>query len=101
MAVADDSFHAQILSRLDDHGEEIRALRGLVERLVRIEERQQAHSDTFARFGVRIERLEYQIQQLNTEHGQSSVSIAWLERGLWLMCIIGAWLVNQWIHHGG
>lgn len=99
--MSEDHFQSQILSRLDEHGSEIRALRGLVERLVRIEERQQSHSDTFARFGLRIEHLESQVSQLERSCSLSSVSMTWLERALWLLGAVGAWVVSEWVRRLG
>jgi hypothetical protein len=96
--MSEDNFHAQVLSRLDEHGNEIRAMRGLVERLVRIEERQQTHTETFSTFGRRIERLEEKVEQVESTHSYYSVSLRWLERLLWALCSAGAWMMSQWVH---
>jgi hypothetical protein len=98
MSAAEDQFQSQILSRLDEHGEEIRALRNLIERLVRIEERQQAHSDTFSRFGRRIERLEEKVEQIESAQSCYTTSLRWLERLLWALCSGGAWMISEWVH---
>lgn len=95
--MSEDYFQNQVLSRLDEHGNEIRAMRGLVERLVRIEERQQTHTETFSTFGRRIERLEEKVEQVEGAQSCYTTSLRWMERLLWALCSAGAWTAGEWV----
>lgn len=98
--MSEDDFRTQILSRLDEHGNEIRALRNLIERLVRIEERQHAHTEAFTRLCRRIDSLEAKTQAMESASHCYTTSVRWLERTLWGVVAAGAWYVGALLTHG-
>ncbi|WP_152486068.1 hypothetical protein [Methylohalobius crimeensis] len=99
--MTEDQFREQILKRLDAQADEIRELRRILERLVRLEERQQMQSESIARMHRRMEAFEERLRKMETSSSGQRTSLSWIERIIWGGGLIGAWFGNGFPRGGG
>lgn len=85
-----------VIHRLERIEEKLDELSAAVIVLARVEERQVAQSTFGERLSRRIEILEEKTEKLLRSESSSGVSLAWIERGAWVLVTAAlAWILGK------
>lgn len=91
-----ERIHSQLILRVDamrdEMREELKGLRTLIERLIRVEERQTNHTEVLARFGRRLDAIDVEVIHIKQHIASSSITIKWLERFIWAALASVPWI---------
>jgi len=98
--MTNDREYNQILIRLDNQGEDIKELRKMIERLVRLEEHQQESRRGINYLSERVTTVERRLLALEHTTTSSKNNFGWLEKIIFLLIGALGWLAGHLIVTG-